>query len=182
MNLVGYTEDEVVGRYVYDFSPATDGMYESSAGDTVTIDEAFFKQAREAITTMIENGNVANWQTYLISKSQKVIPVEENIVLLFDNAGNRIGAVGTSRDITERRRIENERERLIAELQKALVQVKTLSGFIPICSSCKKVRNDSGYWEQVEAYISTRSEAEFSHSICPDCARKLYPEIYKDRE
>ena len=180
LNLVGYTEDEVVGRYVYDFTPITEGTYESSCEETVTIDEAFLKEAQEAITTMIENGNVANWQTYVISKSQKVIPIEENIVLLFDDAGNRIGAVGTSRDITVRRRTENERERLIVELQKALVQVKTLSGFIPICSSCKKVRNDSGYWEQVEAYISTRSEAEFSHSICPDCAKRLYPEIYAE--
>ena len=180
LNLIGYTEDEVIGRNMYEFAPTSDGLYESLDGGTVTIDEAFFKQGRDSIATLFENGNIANWQTYLISKSKKLIPVEENIVLLFDNAGNRIGSVGTLRDITERRRIENERERLIAELQEALVQVKTLSGFIPICSSCKKVRNDSGYWEQVEAYISTRSEAEFTHSICPDCAKKLYPEIYKE--
>ena len=178
MNLVGYNEDEVIGRYVYDFSPTAEGTHESSAGETVTIDEAFFKQAREAIATMIENGNVANWQTYLISKSQKIIPVEENIVLLFDNAGNRIGSVGTLRDITERRRTENERDRLIAELQKALVHIKTLRGIVPICSSCKKIRDDQGYWNQVEVYVSEHTEADFTHSICPDCTQKLYPEIY----
>ena len=54
-------------------------------------------------------------------------------------------------------------------------KVKTLSGFIPICASCKKIRDDKGYWSQVEAYISKHSEVEFSHGICPDCARTLYP-------
>ena len=180
LTLLGYTEDEVIGRNMYEFSPTADGLYESSDGGTVTIDEAFFKQGRDSITSLFENGNIANWQTYLISKSKKLIPVEENIVILFDNTGNRIGSVGTLRDITERRRIENERERLIAELQEALAQVKTLGGMLPICASCKKIRNDQGYWEQVEGYISTRSEAEFTHSICPDCVRKLYPEIYAE--
>jgi len=78
-------------------------------------------------------------------------------------------------DIAEREKVEQERERLILELRQALVKVKTLSGLIPICASCKKVRDDSGYWNQIEAYISEHSEAEFSHAICPDCFRRLYP-------
>ncbi len=71
---------------------------------------------------------------------------------------------------------------LIGELKKALKEVKTLSGFLPICSHCKKVRNDNGYWDQIETYIKKHSEAQFSHSICPDCAEKYYPDfgIYKD--
>jgi PAS domain S-box-containing protein len=83
-------------------------------------------------------------------------------------------------DITERKRIEEEKERLIIELQHALAQVKKLSGFIPICASCKKIRDDKGYWRQVEEYIRDHSEAEFSHGICPDCMRSLYPEIADD--
>ena len=83
-------------------------------------------------------------------------------------------------DITERKRIEEEKERLIIELQHALAQVKKLSGFIPICASCKKIRDDKGYWRQVEEYIRDHSEALFSHSICPDCMRSLYPEIAAD--
>jgi DNA-binding response OmpR family regulator len=79
----------------------------------------------------------------------------------------------------ERKRIENEKERLIHELQEALAKVKLLSGFLPICASCKKIRDDKGYWNQIEAYISKHSEAEFSHGICPDCAKKLYPELYE---
>jgi len=80
-------------------------------------------------------------------------------------------------DITERKRAEAEREKLIRELQEALSKVKTLSGFIPICASCKKIRDDKGYWEQVEVYIRDHSEAEFSHGICPDCMKILYPDI-----
>jgi methyl-accepting chemotaxis protein len=85
-------------------------------------------------------------------------------------------------EIEERKRAEAEKENLIAELQEALSKVKTLSGLLPICSSCKNIRDDSGYWKQIESYIGDHSEAEFSHSICPECAKKLYPdlEIYKE--
>lgn len=81
-------------------------------------------------------------------------------------------------DIAERKKAEEERERLIGELQEALARVKTLSGLLPICASCKKIRNDQGYWQQIEAYIRDHSEAEFSHSVCPECAKKLYPEVF----
>ncbi|MBU0638927.1 MAG: PAS domain S-box protein [Planctomycetes bacterium] len=87
------------------------------------------------------------------------------------------GVRGSYRDITERKEAEQERERLISELKTALAKVKTLSGLLPICASCKKIRDDKGYWEQIEDYIRQRSEAEFSHGICPDCVRKLYPDL-----
>lgn len=77
--------------------------------------------------------------------------------------------------IMERKRVEREREDLILKLQEAFSRIKTLNGLLPICASCKKIRNDEGYWEQIEGYISSHSDAEFSHSICPDCTRKLYP-------
>lgn len=79
-----------------------------------------------------------------------------------------------AREIAERKELEQERERLIGQLQEALAQVKTLSGFLPICASCKKIRDDSGYWKQLEAYFSTHADVTFSHGICPDCAKKLY--------
>jgi CheY-like chemotaxis protein len=75
-------------------------------------------------------------------------------------------------------RLDRERQQVVADLQKALAEVKKLSGLLPICASCKKIRDDKGYWEQVEAYIKKNSEAEFTHSICPECARKLYPDIF----
>ena len=73
----------------------------------------------------------------------------------------------------EHQRLQGER----AALQEALSKVKQLSGMLPICSCCKKVRDDQGYWRQIEAYIRDRSEAEFSHGICPDCGEKLYPGV-----
>jgi hypothetical protein len=69
-----------------------------------------------------------------------------------------------------------------AQLEKALAEIKTLRGILPICSVCKRIRDDKGYWHQVEVYIRKHSNAEFSHSICRECAKKLYPEIYKDRK
>ena len=85
--------------------------------------------------------------------------------------------VSTGRDITDRIKLEKTREKLIIDLQKALKEIKTLSGMLPICASCKKIRDDKGYWNQIESYIQERSEAEFTHSICPECRDTLYPEL-----
>jgi PAS domain S-box-containing protein len=82
------------------------------------------------------------------------------------------------RDIADRKRAEEERTRLIVELKDALANVKTLSGLLPICSSCKNIRDDKGYWHRVEAYVQNHSDANFTHGICPDCAKKLYPEYF----
>jgi endogenous inhibitor of DNA gyrase (YacG/DUF329 family) len=79
--------------------------------------------------------------------------------------------------IREKEAAEQERNRYVEELQKALKEVKQLSGFLPICSHCKQIRDDTGYWNQIESYISEHSEALFSHSICPECAKKFYPDI-----
>jgi len=73
---------------------------------------------------------------------------------------------------------EKEQRELAAKLQEALSNIKVLSGLLPICSHCKKIRDDKGYWGQLEVYIRDRSNAEFSHSICPECAQKHYPEFY----
>jgi ABC-type amino acid transport substrate-binding protein len=81
-----------------------------------------------------------------------------------------------AREIDKRRQTEGEREELIAQIQKALAEVKTLKGIVPICASCKKIRDDKGYWNQIESYIRDHSEAEFSHGICPECFKKLYPD------
>ncbi|MCI5140033.1 MAG: hypothetical protein D3922_16865, partial [Candidatus Electrothrix sp. AR1] len=80
---------------------------------------------------------------------------------------------------------KNELEELVEQrtkkLQEAMSKVKVLSGFLPICASCKKIRDDKGYWNQIESYIREHSEADFSHGICPDCAAKLYPELYEEK-
>jgi len=73
-----------------------------------------------------------------------------------------------------RARLESEKEALINDLQKALSEVKTLKGFLPICSHCKNIRDDKGYWNQIEGYIQKHSDAEFSHGMCPECSDELY--------
>ena len=100
---------------------------------------------------------------------------------LRDATGEIIAGIEVVRNVDQRKRMEQERENLIQDLQEALANIKTLRGFLPICAACKKIRDDTGYWNQIESYIRDHSEAEFSHSICPDCAKKLYPEYYKDQ-
>ena len=77
-------------------------------------------------------------------------------------------------DISKRKQAEKEREKLINELQIALKEIKTLKGIIPICSHCKKIRDDAGYWNILESYIQEYSDASFSHSMCPECSDKIY--------
>lgn len=108
-----------------------------------------------------------------IGKQRRWFILTHNPVL--SETGQVVGVCYNALDITPRRQVEAERERLITELQAALGQVKTLSGLLPICSSCKMIRDDQGYWHQVEAYIGAHTGVDFSHSICPDCRVKLYP-------
>jgi PAS domain S-box-containing protein len=105
--------------------------------------------------------------------------VEIHAYPVFDSQGNLIQIIESVMDITDRKQSEREREKLILDLEKALAQVKTLSGLLPICAKCKRIRDDKGYWEQIEVYIREHSEAEFSHSICPECAAEIYGEFYR---
>ena len=126
--------------------------------------------------SVIESGiPIINGESYILDKQGNKIYTLFFKIPLRDEQGNIIGLVGVARDITERKRIEEERERLIAELQTALADVKTLSGLVPICSNCKKIRDDKGYWTQIEGYIQEHSQAKFTHGVCPDCMDKLYP-------
>jgi AmiR/NasT family two-component response regulator len=88
-------------------------------------------------------------------------------------------AIARFEDMMKLRHLNAELQIRNLELQKALGHIKTLSGLLPICSSCKKIRDDQGYWQQVEIYIAEHSEADFSHGLCPDCMQKLYPDSYE---
>ncbi len=96
-----------------------------------------------------------------------------------DEQGQFLGTRGSNRDITKRKTAELDRERVILELQETRTKVKILSGMLPICSSCKKIRDDKGYWQQIESYVHDHSDAEFTHGICPDCAKRIYGAFYK---
>ena len=83
-------------------------------------------------------------------------------------------------EIAERHRVEAKRDQTIADLQQTLTQVKILGGLLPICASCKRIRNDEGYWQAVEEYITQHSQAQFTHALCPACLEKLYPGVMED--
>ena len=103
---------------------------------------------------------------------------------LLDENNRLIGTVEYFHDVTELRKSEQVKSDLIQDLEDSLREANLLSGFLPICASCKKIRNDKGFWDQIEEYITKHSQAKFTHSICPDCARELYPDFNfnKDKE
>ena len=94
--------------------------------------------------------------------------------------GEIISGIMVFRNIDQRKKIEQEREGLIYDLNEALANIKTLRGLIPTCASCKRIRNSGGNWEEMEYYIQEHSEAMFSHGLCPECTKKLYPDIYDE--
>jgi len=103
--------------------------------------------------------------------------MENKIKAIRDEEGQVVGIYGVSRDITDRKMAQDALIREKEKLQDAINKIRQLSGMLPICSRCKKIRDDQGYWNQIESYIRDHSEADFSHSICPECAKKLYPDL-----
>jgi PAS domain S-box-containing protein len=109
-------------------------------------------------------------------KDGSLFPVEISSVV-FQNREGEPRTCLIMRDVSDRKAAETERERLIHELQEALARVRSLSGLLPICASCKKIRDKQGAWHNLETYIRKNTEADFTHGICPECRRTLYPEI-----
>ncbi len=124
---------------------------------------------------------VAEEHIHFDNKNRKIF-VEVSAYPVKDQEGNVVKYVHVTKNITERKQMEQEKEQLIQKLQESLSEVKTLSGLLPICASCKKIRDDKGYWNRIEDYIKKHSTADFSHGICPDCARKLYPQFFDEEE
>ena len=104
--------------------------------------------------------------------------VEVSIVTI--RLDGKIALFASWRDISIRKQAQHELERVVTDLQDALAKVNQLEGILPICSFCKKIRDEEGHWHQMEAYVTHRSQAQFSHGVCPDCGRKHYPEFIKD--
>jgi PAS domain S-box-containing protein len=161
VNISGYPPAEVLGKKTFDLH-----LWANQEDRGVIVDE------------LSRTGKVRGMELQFKKKSGETISgLFSAEIIVIDGEKCILASIG---DITERKRVEKEREGLILELQEAISRIKTLSGLLPICASCKKIRNDEGYWEQIEGYIRDRSGAEFSHGICPDCAKKLYPEFYKE--
>ncbi|MCL7488008.1 MAG: PAS domain S-box protein [Desulfobulbaceae bacterium] len=117
---------------------------------------------------MLEGGEVEPMEFRIIAKNGETRWIHHVCRRVFSKDGRDLGVRGSNRDITKRMLLKEE--------------IKVLRGFLPICASCKKIRDDKGYWNQIESYIRDHSEAQFSHSICPDCARKLYPNMFKEED
>lgn len=162
INITGYHYSELVGKTTVDLQ-----LWEKEEDRLVAVNE------------LSKNGRVQEWEFKFRKKSQEIITgLFSAQIIQIDNQPFVLSSIN---DITERKRAEVKQEKLIGELQEALVRVKQLSGLLPICASCKKIRDDNGYWKQIEAYIRDHSEAEFSHGICPECAEELYPEYFKEK-
>lgn len=140
------------------------------------VDEATFQRWRHVLG---ERGVVHHFEAQLRTLSGADCWVENSARAIRVSPQGPLIYEGSLEDRTAWKEAENERERLIAELQEALAKVKTLSGLLPICAACKKIRDDNGYWNQIEEFIQSHSEAEFTHSFCPDCMQHLYPEVFQ---
>jgi len=154
--------DEAVGKTDFDF-------FKQEHAQQAYIDEQKIIESakpmlnkEELITTV---SGVSKW--FSVTKAP-----------LYNAVGSIIGTFGLSRDITTHKELENEREALIIQLREAIDHVQTLKGLIPICSHCKKMRDDKGYWHEVEVYVRDHSSAEFSHGLCEECLAKFYPEYF----
>lgn len=133
------------------------------------------EEHREAFQTLIKDvfqGKSGAQEFKVIGLKGRPCWLYSKVVPLRNDHGEIVSALSVTVDITERKQTEEERLKLISELQKALTEIKTLHGILPICSVCKKIRNDAGSWTQMEWYIREHSEAEFSHGFCPECGQK----------
>lgn len=166
--ILGHTEDEVIGKNWFDnFIPENDrekirtGFLDMIAGNTVQME---------------------NFENPVLNKNGEQKIVAWHNAVLRDEEENIVATLSSGEDITERKLADEVLREERDKLKEALAKVKTLSGLLPICANCKKIRDDKGYWNQIESYVSKHSDADFSHSICPDCERKLYPDYFEEDE
>jgi PAS domain S-box-containing protein len=161
----GLKKDEIVGKTDYDINP-----------------RRIADPYHEMDNILLENGDAQDYEVYFQN------PDGNNQAVLFNKAcytnaeGSVMGLVGVITDVTDRKAAEEEKKELIRRLHNALSEIRTLSGLLPICSYCKKVRNDQGYWSKIEQYVQEHSDTQFSHGICPDCLKEHYPDHYEKRK
>ena len=123
-----------------------------------------------------DRGSVRDYDVWLKKKDRSIMNCLYTSSVRRSSEGDIIGYHCIIRDITEQRGIEEERQGLIEELTIALDKIRTMRGLIPICATCKKIRDDRGYWNHLEEYIEAHSDAVFSHGLCPECQRRFEEE------
>jgi PAS domain S-box-containing protein len=156
---VGKTLGEIIGHKIWD-------VFEKDEADKrfAIVKKVFTEGKTEELEVRVP---LPSGDTYYLTTVKPIL----------NDAGAVETVICTSKNITKRKLAEVALKKEHDKLLKALKEIKTLSGFLPICASCKKIRDDKGYWNQIEAYIQQHSDAQFSHAICPACAKKLYPDL-----
>lgn len=164
--LLGWALEELDGGRIHDLI-----HYKKADGTPLPLEECPIHNVIMSGRSFVSSDEV------FVRKDGAIFPVSVVASPIMED-GIVVASVTAFRDISIMKDLEKERGKLIAGLTDALAKVKQLSGLLPICASCKKIRDDKGYWTQIESYIHEHSEAEFSHGICPGCAKKLYPQYY----
>lgn len=156
---VGKKLDEIIGFKIWD-------VFEKDEADKrfAIVKKVFTEGKTEEIEVRVP---LPSGDTYYLTTAKPI----------FNEMGAVETVICTSKNITKRKLAEVALKKERDKLLKALKKIKTLSGLLPICASCKKIRDDKGYWNQIESYIEKHSDAQFSHAICPACAKKLYPDL-----
>ncbi|MDI6766480.1 MAG: PAS domain S-box protein [Bacteroidota bacterium] len=163
IDMYGYSEEELNGRHI-------------SIIASPDVSEEIQKEIHK---TTLEEGD---WNGEVINKCKDgtSFQVEMWSSVVYDVDNKPVALVGVARNIVERKQYQEKLENLVKELREALSEVKALSGLLPICSSCKKIRDDQGYWGEVESYIMKHTNATFTHGLCPDCITKYFPDVAKN--
>ncbi len=163
--MYGYTAAEVKGRPIHILTPP-----------------ARPEESPESFSQILSQRQVARYETFHLRQDGKMIPVSVTRSPMKDSQGRIIGVSAIERNIQQRKQEERERLFLIQELSRTLANIKVLRGLLPICSSCKKIRDDHGYWNQLESYLAEHTEAEFTHGICPECKAKVQSELKSEAD
>lgn len=153
----GIERDQIIGKSAFGF------IHPDDQSNTI---EWF----TNCLSSHTRQASIINRQVNKTSGS--ICHMQWTVNIHYDKNGKFECMNGIAKDITKRIQLENEQKHTIYKLQKALSEVKILRGILPICSYCKKIRDDKGYWQQVEGYIRDHSEANFTHGACPDCYKR----------
>ena len=160
IDMLHYSYEEFLGKKLWEVSPSKDTV----------LNQAAFEELQD-------KGYIRYKDLPLETQEGKPVAVEF-VSNVYEVDGKKVIQCNI-RNITKRKEVEEALEEERRRLQQALDEVRTLRGIVPICANCKNIRDDKGYWNQVEKYVSDHTEAQFSHGICPGCLEKLYPEHKK---
>lgn len=163
---LGYKREKVIGKKKFS------EVITPESAKTFTVNFPLF----------MKRGHIHDLEFEFIRKDGTIFPGLLSSIAVKDRDGNYMMSNAVVYDMTEKKKAENERRKLNKKLSEAHAKVKALGELVPICASCKRIRNDKGFWDSVEKYIHEHSGAEFTHSLCPDCFKKLYPEFQDGRK